>query len=355
MRTIAAIVAAAVSASGGMAQQLLENGGFETGDLPPWVADGWFVTAERPWQGHYCAACPDSGWVRQDFAPVRAWRVGCVWFGARHSAGSAEIACDFIFTDSSLQRQSAMVDTNWNLVLWTDTALPVEKRVCGLRFWSWAGSSEPAETTYLDGVDAWLSDVGVSAWLSPVGGETLNQGRPVSFVVKVRNYDAVSVHFWTYLMVHHISRPYSYAESVWVQRLSPGGETTVVVDTWTPMHVGWHGIRVTVNPDDSVGEPTYFYVAESVGVNELPRVPPLAPGRAASLVRGCLFLAGRAGAMLFDAEGRQVAALKPGANDVHLLAPGVYFVYSEPSAVQRPTWASSHRQPSAVQKVVVTR
>lgn len=50
---------------------------------------------------------------------------------------------------------------------------------------------------------------------------------------------------------------------------------------------------------------------------------------------------------LLDMTGRQVMALRPGANDVRPLAPGVYFVRSEPSAVSR--------KPSAVTKVVLTR
>jgi YVTN family beta-propeller protein len=50
---------------------------------------------------------------------------------------------------------------------------------------------------------------------------------------------------------------------------------------------------------------------------------------------------------LLDACGRKVLDLKPGANDVRALAPGVYFVCSVPSAVSR--------QPSAVAKVVVAR
>jgi len=50
---------------------------------------------------------------------------------------------------------------------------------------------------------------------------------------------------------------------------------------------------------------------------------------------------------LLDAAGRRVLDLHVGANDVSGLAPGVYFVRSEPSAVSR--------KPSAVTKVVVSR
>jgi hypothetical protein len=71
-----------------------------------------------------------------------------------------------------------------------------------------------------------------------------------------------------------------------------------------------------------------------------------------TVVRNVLFLRGAASpkpqaASLIDISGRKVLDLRPGHNDVSGLAPGVYFVRSEPSAVSR--------QPSAVAKVVVTR
>jgi hypothetical protein len=50
---------------------------------------------------------------------------------------------------------------------------------------------------------------------------------------------------------------------------------------------------------------------------------------------------------VLDLSGRRVLSLKPGVNDVRALAPGVYFVRSEPSAASR--------EPSAVTKVVLTR
>ncbi len=52
-------------------------------------------------------------------------------------------------------------------------------------------------------------------------------------------------------------------------------------------------------------------------------------------------------AELVDAAGRKVMDLRPGANDVRALAPGVYFVCEKPQAVSP--------KPQAVRKVVVTR
>jgi len=52
-------------------------------------------------------------------------------------------------------------------------------------------------------------------------------------------------------------------------------------------------------------------------------------------------------AVLLDVSGRKVMDLKPGANDVRALAPGVYFVREELQA--------SSPKPQAVRKVVVAR
>jgi hypothetical protein len=70
----------------------------------------------------------------------------------------------------------------------------------------------------------------------------------------------------------------------------------------------------------------------------------------ASIVRGMLLLAEATGLrpqvpILLDAGGRKVLTLRPGANDVRALPPGVYFVRE----------AKAQAQAQAVRKVVVTR
>jgi len=75
--------------------------------------------------------------------------------------------------------------------------------------------------------------------------------------------------------------------------------------------------------------------------------------RMATIVRGVLFLPAAKGdgrmatGVLVDALGRKVLGLKRGANDVHALAPGVYFVRGPKTEDGRPA--------AAVRKVVVTR
>ena len=70
----------------------------------------------------------------------------------------------------------------------------------------------------------------------------------------------------------------------------------------------------------------------------------------ATFVRGVLGAVDRRqntgyGADLLDISGRKVLDLKPGANDVRALAPGVYFVRA----------AQAQAQAHAVWKVVITR
>jgi len=74
----------------------------------------------------------------------------------------------------------------------------------------------------------------------------------------------------------------------------------------------------------------------------------------ATIVRGVLMLGAAGGrqnveyrAELLDISGRKVLDLKPGANDIRALAPGVYFVREKPQA-------SSHK-PQAIRKVALTR
>ena len=88
------------------------------------------------------------------------------------------------------------------------------------------------------------------------------------------------------------------------------------------------------------------------GVQETPNAE-VRTANVATIVRGVLLLGHcpRTGTVpktvLLDISGRRVMDLHPGPNDVRSLAPGVYFVRSEPSA--------ESRRPSAVRKVIITR
>lgn len=90
-----------------------------------------------------------------------------------------------------------------------------------------------------------------------------------------------------------------------------------------------------------------WYNTGVLGITGPPyRVPTRAGTRIATVVRGCLLLPnlghdpGSGGPeaghvpVLLDITGRQVMELKPGANDVSALSPGVYFVQATGSRVR---------------------
>ncbi len=76
----------------------------------------------------------------------------------------------------------------------------------------------------------------------------------------------------------------------------------------------------------------------ALGIEEEPGAEVRRVERGATVVRGVLFLAGRPSpgtSCLLDVSGRKVLGLKPGANDVSGLAPGVYFLSQKDSRGQR--------------------
>ncbi|MEO0082003.1 MAG: SBBP repeat-containing protein [candidate division WOR-3 bacterium] len=112
------------------------------------------------------------------------------------------------------------------------------------------------------------------------------------------------------------------------------------------------GVCVTGASDGAVIDyATVRYPA--VGITESPRPGAHGSQLAPTIIRGSLLLADVASgqqsaacAFLFDATGRTVADLEPGANDVSGLAPGVYFVAPASGAM---------RDASGVTKVIIAR
>jgi len=90
----------------------------------------------------------------------------------------------------------------------------------------------------------------------------------------------------------------------------------------------------------------------SSGIAETPNVEVRTADRLPNVVRGVLYLkestsSSASPSWLLDVAGRKVLDLRPGANDVRPLAPGVYFVRSASPA--------ERSEPSAVCKVVIQR
>jgi hypothetical protein len=94
----------------------------------------------------------------------------------------------------------------------------------------------------------------------------------------------------------------------------------------------WHTRDAVANGRDAVVEAAIAWIDSGGAVSEAPDVE-VRTTNAATVVRGVLYLPEASShkpqaASLMDATGRRVTDLRPGANDVSRLSPGVYFVRS---------------------------
>jgi hypothetical protein len=109
-----------------------------------------------------------------------------------------------------------------------------------------------------------------------------------------------------------------------------------------------HAYTVWYSPSVQSGK-VWFATNAPLGIAEEPTRPNIGAQPSATVVRRVLYLPRSLdpsiSSRLLDIGGRQVMGLKPGANDVRALAPGVYFVRE----------AQEQAQAQAVRKVVVTR
>jgi hypothetical protein len=126
------------------------------------------------------------------------------------------------------------------------------------------------------------------------------------------------------------------------------------VNSWYPdigTDSAGHAYIVWYQPNVSQGE-IWFATNNPAAIAEQPMQQPIGAQPSATVVRNVLFLAERPSSSastssLLDISGRDVLVLKPGANDVRSLSPGVYFI--------REGLGNSGEGPGKTQKVVVAR
>ena len=129
----------------------------------------------------------------------------------------------------------------------------------------------------------------------------------------------------------------------WTDLELVSGDTTV--ESWYP-NIGadstGHAYIVWYQPNASRGEVWFATNAPAGIAEETSNAELRAPNGGPTVVRDVLVLGAvdsrqntEYRAELLSIAGRKVLNLKPGENDVRVLAPGVYFIRSEPSAVTK--------------------
>lgn len=132
--------------------ELIVNGGFETGSLPPWecLAGHWVVTTTLPHSGSYCATDVGNYWIRQNISPVLTDSILSVKFWSRQPEEAIQ-AFDFIFNDSSY-----FEDIIWPVSTWQEfdvtSYLPAGRVMVAFRLWGYSGGGGAPDSTYIDDI-----------------------------------------------------------------------------------------------------------------------------------------------------------------------------------------------------------
>jgi hypothetical protein len=208
------------------------------------------------------------------------------------------------------------------------------------------------------------------ARVNPAGQVLDTAGISISTAANDQHLSAVAFDGANFLVVWDDYRSVRDTSDIYGARVTPGG---VVFDSGPVVrqegdqsypalargpanqlflvYQGWAGTvgGKTYNTDRIWGK-----MNPSTGIEETMNEERGAMNPGPTIVRGTLFLSAsgvrrEASSILLDISGRKVLPLKPGANDVSRLSPGVYFV-REQSVV-----SSQHSGSTGVTKVIVTR
>lgn len=148
------------------AELLVNNPGFESGQLSPWVpgrdfSDGedWGVTAADAHSGAFAATAVGNKELRQDFAAVPTSEVAEVSFWLRHPQGARIAFVDLFYSDGTDSGFVVSTRTDgWEFFDVTDRLAP-DRALSGLGVFGYLELGTTADRTFLDDVTVRTADV----------------------------------------------------------------------------------------------------------------------------------------------------------------------------------------------------
>ena len=128
---------------------VLQNPGFETGSLPPWVSNAWTVTNTDQHSGTYSAWDVGNNNVEQDFTPIDVSQITSVSVWEKQDSGTAFAAVDLIYAGGTDEVVVAP-GRDWTSIDLT-SHLRGSGQLQGIRFWGYSGAGD--QLTQVDDVD----------------------------------------------------------------------------------------------------------------------------------------------------------------------------------------------------------
>jgi hypothetical protein len=168
--------------------ELLENPGFETGALAPWVGSAWHITDKYPHGGTWCAFDIGNANVVQWTDTVPCSEVQSVTFWSRQPDQPAAQAYSFFYSDGTRDQYVHFPGADWTLMDVTGR-LNRSRELVGFEIWGYSGGGPGPDSTYVDDVSIAIAGTGIEA-APPTGvGESPGAGI-VRDVLPVRAADA---------------------------------------------------------------------------------------------------------------------------------------------------------------------
>jgi hypothetical protein len=253
-------------------REVLKNGDFEKGTLPPWTSNVWKVDTVNPHGGQYCACDVGNYFVEQVFSPIPASIVQHVTFWARQPDQPAAQAYDFLYDDGSSSEFLQFPRPDWGQFDITAN-LNRSKNLKGIRIWGYSGGGPGPDSTYVD--DASITRM-VDVTVSPSGpapGETIPLNSQLVLLANVRNNGPVTESLYLWARIQRVVRLDDFVDSAWVVLL-PTQSALVTFSPWTASDTGLYRWQVTADSADTTWH--YFYVDEGSDVNQPSDFPSLA-------------------------------------------------------------------------------
>ena len=315
--------------------ELLQNPGFETGSISPWVTGIWVVTATYPHSGTYCACDVGNYSVMQWVDTTPASQVQSVTFWTRQPDQPAAQAYDFLYADGSYEEFGNSPTANWQQFDVT-SHLNRGKSLVGFRIWGYSGGGPGPDSSYVDDVSILVTtthDVAVTEITCP--RDTIALDSTYIPVCRVANLGTQAELVRTVMTIEHLGKLAPYYWDTTEVNVQPGDTADVTFDPYQPDS----GVRHEVSAWTTLANDTnrmndtlrqFFWVSGVVAVAEQQPAISLAR-RGATVMTAAAMRSIMASyeCTVRDASGR--LAVEP--------RPGVYFV----------------RNAGLVRKVVVSR
>ena len=290
-------------------RELLENPGFETGTLPPWVTNAWIVDTKYPHGGTYCADDVGNYWIRQFTDTVPAPEIQSITFWARQPDQPAAQAYDFFYSDGSFEEFVHFPQPAWQQFDVTGQ-LNRSKSLVGLGIWGYSGGGPGPDSTYVDDVSIQTTEptreVIIADVISPrdtIPLDSLNTPR-----VLVHSLGQTSDSFLVVMMIEDIGDPAPFYWDTVPMYLQAGGAGNASFEPWQPTLPVAHRANCWIVLEGNANHDTVrvvFYVVRGTGLDETGRRSAgLRP--VPSIGRGFDFGPGSDPVSVYDGAGRSV-------------------------------------------------